>query len=281
MAIEKFRGKFTNEANGCTTLINSTVQTILDINVLGLYAYLCTKPDTWQPNPKEIMSHFGLTKTTTYKYLNKLLDLGLMTKTEIREKGRFACTHYFVHLHPQPPFPKKWDTVETTENIGPSPFPKKWDPVPPDTVIPNTYKTKIYTKQREVKNKETTSSVFDDRTDKELLFVRRQSNANQEVDEEEFLIICKAHVESRDKSKYNEQQSIAGLRKLISQGRFQAPASYQAKNQETVKKKESSINQAYQEYFSRVRSDINLKLLPESTKIMSMKEWEAQIKTAQ
>lgn len=151
MAIEKFKGRFTNEANGCTTLVNETIQNISDLMVLGLYTYLCTKPDTWEPNYKEIMSHFKLTKTTTYKYLNKMLDLGLMSKVEVREKGRFAYVHYFVHLRFMTPFPKKWEAVKAPLNIELSPFPKKWDPVPPETVIPETYITKRSTKQRSKK----------------------------------------------------------------------------------------------------------------------------------
>ena len=154
MAIEKFSGKFTNEANGCTTLINSTIQNITDLNVLGLYTYLCSKPDSWEPNYKEIMNHFKLTKTTTYKYLNKMIELGLMSRKEVREKGRFSYTHYFVHLRPIEPFPKKWESVEDHINIDVSPFPKKWDPVQPETVIPETYKTKINTKQRLLEKKE-------------------------------------------------------------------------------------------------------------------------------
>ena len=151
MAIEKFSGKFTSEANGCTVLVNSTIQNIDDLHVLGLYTYLCSKPDSWQPNYKELMTHFHLTKTTTYKYLNKMISLGLMSKKEVREKGRFAYVHYFVHLHPIGVVSKK-DESESLINSDVSPFPKKWDPVQPETVIPETYKTKKDLENKDNKN---------------------------------------------------------------------------------------------------------------------------------
>lgn len=238
MAVEKFKGRFTNEANGCTTLINSTIQGITDITVLGLYTYLCSKPDSWEPNHKELMSHFGLTKTTTYKYLNKLLDLGLMTKKEIREKGRFFSMHYFVHLHPQLPFPKKWETAEVHEKTGDEPFPKKWDPVPPETVIPNSYKTKIYIQNKEGKYTSSTS-YFTDLEKEDLLRFRIQCNSLLELEEEEVVEVFELHCKENETAKgWVKPQCIRGIKTLLKQNQFYLKPGYQSQKQKEVKAQE-------------------------------------------
>jgi len=147
MSIEKFKGKFTNESNGCTTLINSTIQNIKDFTVLGLYVYLCSKPDSWEPNYKELMFHTTYSKGKVYKLLNKLIELNLMTVQVVREKGRFLHNHYFIHLHPLKPFLENEEMDTSLINTDVSPFPQKRDPIQPETVKMETYITKRNTKQ--------------------------------------------------------------------------------------------------------------------------------------
>ncbi len=72
MSIEKFSGQFKNESRGCTVLVNSTIQSIKEFDVLGLYVYLCSKPESWAPNVQEIMNHTGYSKQKTYRLINKL-----------------------------------------------------------------------------------------------------------------------------------------------------------------------------------------------------------------
>lgn len=139
MSIEKFSGTFSSEANGVTVLVNSVIQSIKDIGVLGLYTYLASKPDTWEPNAKEIMRHFNFSKDKVYRLINALIKERLMTMEEIRDKGKFSQYSYTIHLHRQP-LPENQDTVINTDI---SPCPEK-----PDAENKETY---IY---KRVKNKE-------------------------------------------------------------------------------------------------------------------------------
>lgn len=140
MSIEKFSGTFSSEANGVTVLINSVIQSIKDFSVLGLYTYLASKPDTWEPNYKELMRHTGYSKDKIYRLINALLTERLMTAIEYRDKGKYLKKHYTIHLHRQP-FP------ENKEMVNEKPFPEK--PFPENK---ETYKTKtVKNKEKEVR----------------------------------------------------------------------------------------------------------------------------------
>jgi hypothetical protein len=173
-----------------------------------------------------------------------------MSKTEVREKGRFAYVHYFVHLRPIEPFPKKWETATSPVNTDDSPFPKKWDPVQPETVIPETYKTKIYKQQREVENKETSSTsqdgYFNDFEKQDLLMMRMQCNALVDLDDEEVVEVFELHCKENEKSKgWVKPQGIKGIKTLLMQNQFYLKPGFESKkqkqnrlNQEAVKKRE-------------------------------------------
>lgn len=144
MSIEKFTGQFKNEARGCTVVINSTIQAITKFDVLGLYVYLCSKPETWAPNAKELMRHTGYSKDKIYRLINDLMATGLMTVCEKRENGRFAHYEYTVHLHPIP-------RPENQEALNPSPCPDLPYPDFPDAVNKDAYKEKKEQEKKEIK----------------------------------------------------------------------------------------------------------------------------------
>lgn len=145
MSIEKFNGKFSSEANGVTVLINSVVQSIKDFSVLGIYTYLASKPDTWEPNAKELMKHTGYSKDKIYRLINALLAEGLMTVKTVREQGRFLHFSYTIHLHKQP--------VPENKEMACTPFPEKQDPAQPVPENKEAYKTKNTSLERkELKN---------------------------------------------------------------------------------------------------------------------------------
>lgn len=156
MSIEKFSGRFKNEARGCTVIINSTIQAVTKFDVLGLYVYLCSKPETWAPNAKELMRHTGCSKEKIYRLIKDLLATGLMTVCERREGGRFAHYEYTVHLHPVTPCPKNQDTVDLDLD---SPCPGFTDTVKPDAVNQDAYKEK--TIERKDRNKEVEGKSVD------------------------------------------------------------------------------------------------------------------------
>lgn len=107
MSIEKFSGQFKNHSRGCTVVLTKTVQEIKDFDVLGLYVYLCSKPESWSPNALELMNQTGYGKNKIYRLINALLNLGLMTVRKIRKAGKFVEFEYTVHLFPVSPVLQK------------------------------------------------------------------------------------------------------------------------------------------------------------------------------
>lgn len=132
--IEKFEGIFTKEDSGVSILINSTINLIKNPETLGLYCYLASKPNDWKINARQLMSHFEVGRDKIYKMINNLMELNLLSRTELRTKGKFTEYHYHLYLRPFQPCPEKPYTDL------------------PDTVNQDTYKTKKNTKQRNNKN---------------------------------------------------------------------------------------------------------------------------------
>lgn len=289
MAIEKFKGKFTNQANDCTTLLNKTIQDLKDYCLTGLYAYLCTKPDTWEPNYKELMNHGNCSKTKIYKLLNKLIELNLITVETIRDKkGKFKFNHYTVLLSPNSPFPKKWEM--DTKN----PFPKKWEMDKTNSPFPKNEemdKTRMNTESHpfpilrevdfaeshieEVVINKTSSSFFNEMEKERILRIRSESKNLMEIKDEEFLKICETHVKTDTPKNlnYNKPQRIHGLCKLIASGDFAPPVTY-SKTKKTQKEYVENIRLTeYQEYAGKIKSGIKLGLIPKTTAILNYDEW--------
>lgn len=140
--IEKFEGSFSKEKGGCTIVVNSTINSITNAFILGIYSYLMCKPDTWQLNVKQLMSHFNCSKNTIYKCLTELMRMNLLTREDIREKGKFSKSHYRLYEKPH-----------IDEEIEPCPSTR--DTVSRDTVLRDTYKTK------NIQNKESNNNIVD------------------------------------------------------------------------------------------------------------------------
>ena len=157
MAIEKFRGKFSIEDGGCTIIITETSNIIRNGDAAALYYYLiCRSPD-WELNIDHLKNHFSWGKTKVYNALTYLQEIFLLKKIEHREKGRFIKHEYILMLRPFPhfsPLPKNEEVDETSSAAGSPPLPSLPEAVAPQVDIAETYKTKIYTKQRKEKNKE-------------------------------------------------------------------------------------------------------------------------------
>ncbi len=187
MSIEKFSGQFRNESRGCTVLINETVQAILDFSVLGLYTYLCSKPETWEPNVIEIMRHTGYSKQKTYRLINALLVLRLMTKKAIREKGRFTHFQYTIHLHPQ----------------GLSPVPKKQEVEKQEVENEDAYKTK------NLQNKE--KDIISESIDSQKTTQKNKVNKTYESIKEFIDIWNEVAVPNGNAKQGTEKRSVAAI----------------------------------------------------------------------
>lgn len=97
--IEKFDGSFKNEEKGVTIIPNINFDEINDAAALGVYMYLLSRPKEWNLNPTQLGKHFGYGRDKTHKILLYLMENGYLTKTLVKEKGKFAASHYYVHLH--------------------------------------------------------------------------------------------------------------------------------------------------------------------------------------
>ena len=129
--IEKFTGTFSKQAGGCSIVINQTINSITNMDALGLYTYLICRPDNWILNPKHLANHFDCGRDKLYKCLDILISKGVLKRTEVRDKGRFCQFHYEVLLQ---------SNIE--QFVHEPPLPEKPDTDKPDTENPHTYKTK-------------------------------------------------------------------------------------------------------------------------------------------
>lgn len=116
--IEKFDGSFEKEESGCTILVNQTINSIKNFAALGFYSYLMCRPTNWRVNVKHIAKEKECTTDSIYKLINKLIELRLLTRTAVREKGRFVRHHYKLYLRPidepivqPPPLPENAELV--------------------------------------------------------------------------------------------------------------------------------------------------------------------------
>ena len=146
--IDKFDGTFEKEESGCTIFVNETVNSIKKLDVLGLYSYLVCRPPSWKLNVKHLASLFSCNKDKIYQIIDSLILIKLLSRKEIRNKGKFVRFHYRVHLRPT-------SIINTDEE----PCLEKPDTVKPDTVFPDTYKTKSVL-NKEDKNTTTSSDNF-------------------------------------------------------------------------------------------------------------------------
>lgn len=119
--IEKYNATFVNETRGFTVLSSLVIQFITEFDVLGLYVYLASKPESWKPNPKELIRHTGYSKDKVYRLINRLISLNLLSCKEVRDKGKFSTYEYTLHI---------------------SPCPEKPDTEKPDPEKPDAYKIK-------------------------------------------------------------------------------------------------------------------------------------------
>lgn len=237
--IEKFSGSISKEDGGFTTFINSSLRSITDGFAAGVYVYLLSLPPDWELNPKQLANHYHCDKKTIYNALNVLREAGLLTREDLREKGRFVKFHYVVHLHPV----HKKDISKPTKsqlNTGVSPVPVLPEMVKPEMVKRNTYKRNTIqnkeskktttTLAREKKSPSSSSGfVISKEIDGLLLTLRAQYMPDDERKDHEFLRQCSHHLDNGDKNKYNMTRRVKGLEAIIKKGFFEKPAGYEEK----------------------------------------------------
>ncbi len=98
--IEKFKGDFKLVDGGCTVIHTKSIQKLNKIENLAIYTYLSSKPENWIINAEEISRHFDIGIKRVYKAFKDLIMIGLLEKTEMRDKGQFVKHAYYLHLSP-------------------------------------------------------------------------------------------------------------------------------------------------------------------------------------
>src|SRR5574343_101592 len=124
--IEKYEGSFDQDELGVTQIPTETILAIKNLTLLAVYTFLASRPSTWRLNAKHLATHFDCNKDKIYKALGLLIEMGFLTRTQIKEKGRFVRCHYRLHLR------QKVQTLPSLE---------KPDVVKPETENQDTYKT--------------------------------------------------------------------------------------------------------------------------------------------
>jgi predicted transcriptional regulator len=217
--IEKFTGSFSTQKGGCTIIVNSTINSITNVHALSVYAYLICRPDTWQLNARQLASHLNCGRNTIYKALTYLMDMNLLTREDIREKGKFLKSHYILYDKPQ-----------LDKGISPCPSTR-------DTVRRDAYKTKniqnkdyktTTTTQDSDKNTKTSSSdfVISKKEDEKLLKLREEYLKDDERLEIDFLRQAYHQILESEKKGYTRLQAFKGLEKIIKTGCFEKPKGY-------------------------------------------------------
>jgi hypothetical protein len=247
--IEKFAGSVSKEDGGFTTLINSSLRSIPDGFAAGVYAYLLCLPPNWELHPAQIANHYNCNKAKIYNALLLLRKLGLLTREDIREKGKFVKFHYTVHLRTK--------CEKSQLDKGFSPVLKKPELVKPELINQDTYKIKNI-KNKDNKKTTTTvkteksksSSVLTPEIDKKLLSLRDKYLQADELDrtDNEFLRQCSHHLDNGDKQKYNLVRRLKGLETIIKSGFFETPAGYKENKivKSTLTPEESALLAKYQ-----------------------------------
>ena len=207
--VDKFDGSFENEELGCTIIVNETINLIVErcISSAGLYSYLLARPKNWRLNVKHLSTLLKCNKEKIYKIIYTLIDIGVMTRSQSREKGKFARFHYRTHLRP-----KKTQLVQIT------PRPEKPDTVKPDTVFPDTYKTNILLlKNKEgiettTQQDESSGSFFSKKNKTKILKLKLDVDDRSD---DLFLLHAQYHLENKSDLSKGMYQRIAMLCSLL------------------------------------------------------------------
>lgn len=264
--IDKYEGSFDQDELGVTMIPTATIKSIKNLEVLGLYTFLASCNSTWRFNAKYLATRFECNKDKIYKLVNSLIEMKLLTRTQIRERGKFIRYHYRLHLR---------QTVQDTPCLE-KPDVDNLDPGNSDT-----YKT-----YRSLQSIETaTTTAVEEKIEKnqnlsinevqqELLLHNRKINDSlPDLTDEEFLEACSVDIEDRDKTKYNIGQRIHGICKLMAQGLFEPPAKFSSAKEIKQKNVESKYKIEFQDYLSKLKSAILLKLVDPDTKPHSFNDW--------
>ncbi len=95
MSVEKF--SVTKECSGFTTVPNKVLQNLLNLEALGLWVSMASRPSDWIFQKKQIQAMFNIGRDKLFKLFSILKNHNLLEIRSIKnEKGQIA--HWHVHL---------------------------------------------------------------------------------------------------------------------------------------------------------------------------------------
>lgn len=254
MAIEKNTPNYLiHEQLPFTTVVNDTINSIKDCASLGIYIYLASKPDNWVICIQQLMNHFGKGRDFITSKLKNLRDLKALEVMAIRdEKGKFVRRETILRRTLKP-------TLLKTPSVD-----------NPDCGETGTNNTRVLEKEKRTTT--TSTSIFSEETDKELLELRNEHMPSDERTNELFLLHGHWHVEHGDTKKFNYPRRLSGLKSMIRKGVFQEPADYPKEKKTTG----VSLLVQYSSYANGIKKDKELGVIPSTTVLLSYEEWKAK-----
>lgn len=230
--IDKYSGSFEQDELGVTMIPTVTINLLTNFVLLGLFTYLASRPADWKLNAKHLSAHFDCNKEKIYNAIDGLIELGLLTRTQVRNNGKFARYHYRLHLR---------------QIVHRTPCLEKPDTVKPDTVKPDTYKTNILPLQnREYKTTTTEPVVVVEILDiKDLsqdqikslqdCYISNPFKTELIKNVGDFIYAAKNSIENRE-SNVTIQGRIKGIIKLVKSGLFEDPPKWKGRKSNEEKK---------------------------------------------
>lgn len=241
--IDKYSGSYDQDELGVTQIPTETIRLLNNFTLLALFTFLASCSSDWKLNAKHLAKHFNCNKDKIYKAIDSLIELNLLTRTQVRDKGKFVRYHYRLHLR---------------QKVQIAPSPEKPDTVKPDTVKPDTYKTNILPLENKEDITTTTETVVvvdinsrtlteTEKTKLSDAFLKNPIQSTYIKNLDNFLSASLHSILNREEH-ITRRQRVHGIIKLVKQRVFEEPALW-AKGQ---KKEEEKRPETREEYNARI-----------------------------
>lgn len=200
--IEKYTGSYEQDDLGVTQIPTETILAIRNMTHLALFTFLASRPSDWKLNAKHLAAHFDCNKEKIYNAIDSLIALGFLTRTQLRDQGKFVRYHYRLHLR-----------QKTIQNVQLTPCPEKPDTVKPDTENPDTYKTKkLKNKESKTTTTKKSSSEPSDKLNNQIISHKLESDPRSD---DAFIQHAFHHIQNNSDKTLSQYQRIKGLLTIL------------------------------------------------------------------
>lgn len=260
-----------NDATRATWKLGKEITAIQKLILLSLADRAGENAECW-PSIKRIILDTNLDRKTLIDNRQQLIEKGYIEYTgDMRGRSKQIPVMRLTYVSHREDEEEKPKPKPTSTNNGTSPE-NGTSTSPENGTGDQSQKRDTETKTNEPISLTTTTSsiVFSEQTDKEILELKIAHLPNDQRDNDEFLKQCKWHVD-KQKNDYTIQQRIGGLKNLIKRGSFETPMTYPKQKSNGTGESDLVI---YSRYINGLKNDMALGLLPPDTIIPEFKEWE-------